>query len=130
MRKETRKTEIKVDLVEQARQLRLQAEELERRVAMVKGTRDKVSFVGDGGSTEELMATVQRLITEHPLTFQELLERTGARDNRIKGVLMRLQREGVKVYNIGLQSRAIWFIPNEDVLLKLIKRRRRENTQR
>lgn len=114
-RKETRK--LKVDLVEQARQLRLQAEDLERKVTMARGTKTEVreARVGDDGPTEELMLAVKRLLSEHPLTFQELLERTGARDNRVKGVIMRLQREGTRVVNLGMQARAIWFIPAPEI---------------
>ena len=121
----------KVDLVEQARQLRLQAEELEKQARFARGTGDvtaEVALIGDEMPTPALMALVQTLITEKPLTFQELLEATGARDNRVKGVLMRLQREGVKVVNLGSQTKARWFIPNEDVLRRITRSRR--NTQR
>lgn len=120
----------KVDLVEQARQLRLQAEELEKqaRTRFAKGTRDipvtEVPLIGDEMPTPALMALVQTLITEKPHTFQELLEATGARDNRIKGVLMRLQREGAKLVNLGTQTKALWFIPNEDVMRRITRPRR------
>lgn len=119
-----------VDKVEQARQLRLQAEaaqreaeELERQVRMAKGTqqdvRGEVPLIGDEMPTPALMALVQQLITEKPMAFQELLEATGARDNRIKGVLMRLQREGARVVNLGTQARALWFIPNDEVMRRI-----------
>jgi hypothetical protein len=106
----------KRDLVEKARHLRLQVEALEKQVRLAKGTRE---IVGDDGPTAELMETVKKLITERPMTFQDLLRETGARDNRIKGVLMRLQREGAKVVNLGTNSKALWFLPDEKVLVRL-----------
>src|SRR3990167_4137847 len=94
------------DLVEQARQLRLQAEELEKTARRARGTqRNAVPphagrvvvkpargpyWVGDDGPTEQLMAVVMQMLTERPLRFVELLEATGARDNRTKGVIIRL----------------------------------------
>ncbi len=82
------------------------------------------SYVGDESSTAELMTTVQRLITERPSTFRELLDATGARDNRIKGVIMRLQRDGLDVVNLGNEARALWFIPNPELLKRLRAKRR------
>lgn len=132
----------KIDLVEEARQLRMQAEALEKKVLQAKGTQEihkaapaytkatayaeKLDqyFIGDDGPTEQLMAVVQQLLTEHPMTFQDLLATTGARDNRVKGVIMRLQREGVRVINIGLPMRAVWFIPNDEVLERILKTKR------
>lgn len=128
------KNKAKGDLVEQARQLRLQAEDLEKRLA--RGTRGNVKlarptvqptrspyWVGDEGPTEELMSTVQRMLMERPCRFTDLLEATGARDNRIKGVIMRLQREGVRVVDVspGGTHKALWFIPSEAVLRRLTR---------
>jgi hypothetical protein len=123
-----------VDLVEQARQLRIQAEELEKTARHARGTRNRsptgrfvagpkhsADWVGDEGTTEELMAVVQRMITERPRRFAELLEATGARDNRIKGVLMRLQREGVRVVDVAPEGtgKALWFIPSDEALTRI-----------
>jgi len=123
-----------VDLVEQARQLRLQAEALEKQARFAKGTREiarvpaEVPLIGDELDTPTLMTLVQQLISERPMSFQDLLQQTGARDNRIKGVLMRLQREGAKVVNLGTQSRALWFLPNDEVMRRITRAKR--NTQR
>lgn len=130
------------DLVEQARQLRLQAEELEKTARHARGTKRDVSphagrvivkpargpyWVGDEGPTEQLMAVVQQLLTERALRFVELLEATGARDNRIKGVIMRLQREGVRVVDVAPEGtgKALWFIPSDEVLQRLTRVQRR-----
>lgn len=75
---------------------------------------------GDEGSTEELMSVIKQLLQGRALTFQELLE-TGARPNRIKSVIMRLQREGVRVVNLGSRYRALWFIPTETTVQYLRK---------
>ena len=70
------------DLVEQVRQLRLQAEEFEKSVRLARGTERDLKpgrivahpargphYVGDEGPTEELMVAVQALLTEHPMRF-------------------------------------------------------------
>lgn len=129
-----------VDLVEQARTLRLQVEALEKKVALARGTQRVRRptgqvivkpargpyFVGDESSTGNLMAVVQRMLTERPWRFQEMLEATGARDNRIKGVIMRLQREGVRVVDVAPEgsNKALWFIPSDEVLARLARAKR------
>lgn len=131
----------KTDLVEQARQLRMQVEKLEKDVQHARGTQrvkrptENVLVrpahgpyhVGDDGPTEQLMAAIQRMLTDRPCRFQEILEATGARDNRIKGVINRLQREGVRIVDVsppGTGRAALWFIPSDEVLDR-IKRAQR-----
>ena len=65
------------------------------------------------------MQVVHRMLVEHPRTFRELKDMTGAGDNRIKGVLMRLQREGTTLVNLGSDNRAIWFAPGPEALKRL-----------
>ncbi len=101
------------DLIEDARQIRLQAEDLEKRVRLARGTRNTVKpsnvvvkpsgpyYVGDEGPTEQLMSVIKTMLTERPMRFTEILEATGARDNRIKGCIMRLQREGTRVVDVA-----------------------------
>ena len=132
-----------IDLVEQARQLRLQAEELEKNARHARGTQRNAAptpvygrpivkpargphWVGDEGSTEQLMDTIHAMLVERPLRFAEILEATGARDNRIKGVIMRLQREGVRVVDVAPEGtgKAIWFIPSDEVLVRLQRAKR------
>ena len=122
------------DLVEEARQIRLQAEALEKRVRLARGTQRDLKpanvivkpargpyYVGDEGPTEELMVVVRTALTERPMRFQELLDATGARDNRIKGVIMRLQREGKRVVNMGDDNKALWFAPTDEVLKRIMR---------
>ena len=130
----------KIDLVERARQLRLQAEQLEKDVRLARGTHRDIKpgnvivkpargphWVGDEGPTEQLMASVMQICTERPVRFAELLALTGARDNRIKGVIMRLQREGVRILDVAPEGtgKALWFIPSDEVLQRLSRVARR-----
>lgn len=136
----------KVDLVEEARQLRLQAEALEKKVRLARGTERiakpastvvvKPSFgpyyTGDEGPTEQLMEVVKAMLQERPWMFRDMLEATGARDNRIKGVIMRLQREGVKVVDVAPEGtgKALWFIPSDAVLERLTGAKKRATARR
>jgi hypothetical protein len=128
-----------MDLVEEARQLRLQAEELEKKVRQVRGTARTRRptpahnvivkpargpyYVGDEGPTEGLMEAVTRMLQERPCRFHEILEATGARDNRIKGVINRLQREGVRIVDVAPEGTrgALWFIPSDEVLTRIMR---------
>jgi hypothetical protein len=117
--------------------LKQQADALEKKIALARGTEDvtaiarKVArrpteyFVGDEGPTPELYAAVDRMLRTRRMTFQELLDATGARANRIKGVLMRLQRDEVPLMNLGDERRAIWFIPDQGSMQRLARRRAR-----
>lgn len=75
--------------------------------------------VGDAGPTSELMLAVQHLLRQRPMSFREILEETGARDGRVSGAIVRLQRDGAGVVNLGKSNAALWFIPDDDVLARL-----------
>ncbi len=131
-----------IDLVEQARQLRIQAETLEKTARHARGTARmrratpahnvivKPAFgpyyVGDDGPTEQLMAAITAMLQERPCRFPEILEATGARDNRIKGVINRLQREGVRIVDVAPEGTrgALWFIPSEAVMSRIMRAKR------
>jgi hypothetical protein len=134
----------KVDLVEEARQLRLQAEDLEKRVQLGRGTARMrrptrnlqanvivkpaygPHWVGDDGTTQDLMSAIHRLLMERPHTFQEILDATGARDNRVKGAITALQREGTRVVDIAPEGtrKALWFVPSDEVLKRVMRAKR------
>lgn len=111
------------DLVEEARQLRIAAEELEKKVQLARGTREIKRLDREEMSTPDLLQLVKVLIAEKPRTFRELLDLTGARDNRIKGVIMRIQQEGATLVNIGEPTKALWFLPSPEVLKRLRARK-------
>lgn len=66
--------------------------------------------VGDGGDTGELRDSVARLLSHRPMTLLEIVNATGARRNRISGVLVKLQVSGVPVRNLGDGQRAVWSV--------------------
>lgn len=135
-----KKTTKKTDIVEMARQARLRAEEdakafaeLEKRAKLARGTRDvKPSgnvivkpargpyWVGDEGPTDELKTMIWRMLLDRPYRFREIVEATGAGENRIKGAIMALQREGKRVVNIGDPAKALWFAPTDEVLKRIL----------
>lgn len=129
------KKSVVVDLVEQARQMRMMAEQLERQARMAKGTQQDVRkqgnvivkpargpyWVGDEGPTDELKMTVWRMVLDRPCLFREIVDATGAGENRIKGVIMALQREGKRVVNVGEPTKALWFAPSDEVLKRILR---------
>ena len=141
-------------LAEHSRTLAREAEDLEAQVKLARGTALDVSKEAaaagakparpDGSysvsrarrnvvvpngepATHELYETIKQLITDQPRRFRDIVEATHAGENRIKGVLVRLQRDGAGVVNLGDGARALWFIPDDEVLarLKSMKRARR-----
>ncbi len=67
--------------------------------------------IGDGCSFPELVAEVQRLLSEKPMTHAELKSATGANPNRLKGAVTQLARNGVAVVNVSDDPRrALWFV--------------------
>lgn len=137
-----KKMSMSTDLVEQARQLRIQAEALEKTARHARGTARirrptaahnvivKPAFgpyyVGDEGPTEDLMAAITKMLQDRPCRFPEILEATGARDNRIKGVINRLQREGVRIVDVAPEGTrgALWFIPSDEVMSRIMRVKR------
>lgn len=66
---------------------------------------------GDAVETQELYAHIERLITDRPFWFAELLDATGARRGRVSGAIVSFQHAGRKVMNLGTEARARWFMP-------------------
>jgi hypothetical protein len=84
-----------------------QAAELEQIVVRARGTRDFAKPIGDDAPASVLQAEVERLLAIKPRTHQELVTLTGARTNRISGIVFRLYETGA-VRNTGLPHRALW----------------------
>lgn len=64
-------------------------------------------------STSELYQKVQSTLSDKPYTFRDLVGVLGleAKDeNRVKSIIVRLQRDGAPLVNLGNGSRAIWWI--------------------
>lgn len=137
-------------LAESERFLERKVEELARELRLARGTEDLTSraaqtveavspsqditrktrrpteyFVGDEGPTPELYAVVETLLRQRPRSFQELLDLTGARPNRIKGVIVQLQRRDQPLINLGSDRQALWFIATPQVLERFARSFRR-----
>lgn len=128
---------VQTDLVEQARQLRIQAEELEKTAKLARGTkrleRSRANtpvmvrptqsrfWTGNEGTTPELMEVIATMLTERPWLYRDIVEATGAGENRIKGAITALQREGRRVLDVAPPhlGKALWFIPSDAVLTRL-----------
>lgn len=82
--------------------------------------------IGDDATTAELREACERLLTERPMTLNELAAATGCRHNRISGVLVQFDRDmGKPVLNLGNGKRALWFMPhNADALVAKLKSKR------
>lgn len=69
--------------------------------------------VGDEGPTAELNDLVVRLVSARPMTFPELIAATGAREKRVSGAIVRIQRDDKlsrRFENQGTGSRARWYL--------------------
>lgn len=73
--------------------------------------------IGDHTETQVLINEIKRLISERPMSTQELLDVTGARLTRVSGALVHLQRTETQLLNLGTQRRARWFLVGEGVTL-------------
>lgn len=66
--------------------------------------------VGDEGPTQELVHAVTAIIGDRPMGMRELIDATGARGNRVSGVIVQLQRSGAPIQNVGTAAVARWFL--------------------
>lgn len=67
--------------------------------------------LGDNGPASELREFVYRLISQRPFSHRELCIVSGARENRISGVLADLREDPkTRVANLGDGSRGRWLI--------------------
>lgn len=66
--------------------------------------------VGDETETSDVMRAVDGILRVKAMSLQELIAATGVRRNRLSGVLVRLQRDGVPMKNLGDGRRAVWWI--------------------
>ena len=74
----------------------------------------RLSWVaGDDGPTADLNELVVRLLQVRPMTFAEVIDFTGAREKRVSGAIVRIQRDDRlrrRLVNRGTSQRALWFI--------------------
>lgn len=116
------------ELAERGRQLALEAETLQQRIALEQNVRLARGTKRDMQITPQLGVPVVRandvassplylnmldMLKARPYTLRELVDTTKAEDNKVKVVLMRMQRDEVGLENMGNQYRALWYIPSE-----------------
>lgn len=68
--------------------------------------------LGDGCSTDDLVARVEQVCRLRPASLRDLVAVTGARRNRVSGALVLLRRHGARLVNAGNGWRALWSIPD------------------
>lgn len=125
------------ELAAHGRELAIEADRLEQQIRLARGTREISPLLrrrasgayggreADNISTPALYETIRDLVAARPMRFRDLVEATQAGENRIKGVIVRLQRDGVGLLNLGDQAKALWFIPSDETRKRITKRDRR-----
>lgn len=91
-------------------------EALEAQLQMARGTRE-IARVAAPASVSPLYTSTETLLSERPHTFRELcmaLKIDGEQENSLKSIIVRLQRDGKPIVNLGNGSRAIWWIDVHD----------------
>lgn len=70
--------------------------------------------IGPAAETKVLRATIERLISERPLTTAELTAATGATMSRVNGVMVEIQRDVTKrIMNLGEGHTYRWLLLTE-----------------
>lgn len=82
-------------------------------------------IVGDEASAEQINAAVRSLVTFRPMRFPELLAATGARQGRVSGAIVAMQRDPKsRIANVDQNPlRARWFIVPDGIQLSRLKAR-------
>lgn len=70
--------------------------------------------VGDDTGTPELIAVVQRLLRERPMTTREVADATGARLSRVEGAIVAIRRSDAKVLDLGHSGARRWLVVPAD----------------
>ena len=109
----TESTANMTELVQRAEALEAAALELATAMKAARGTREIVRPAPADVATAELYERVRGALEDKPLTFRDLcttLQVDASGENRVKSVIVRLQRDGHSMVNLGNGSRAIWWI--------------------
>lgn len=98
-----------------------QAAELAARLRVARGTqRIPMSSTGVPAGRlpvdPELLARVRKMLENEPMRLAQIVEVTGETENKIKVLITKMQREGVRIINLGAANKALWFIPKPKAL--------------
>lgn len=69
---------------------------------------------------------VQQMLEERPMRFEEILEAVAPdKHATVRGVILRLQRKGVRVVDVAPagSAKAMWFIPDAEAFNRLTLKR-------
>jgi len=117
-------TERTAELAAQAAELRARIA-LEQNVRLARGTKRDVKAPTPGKgvpvvtppvndvASSPLYLQMKEMLAKRPYTLQELIETTKAEANKVKVVIMRMQRDEIGLENMGNRFRALWYIPSE-----------------
>jgi hypothetical protein len=100
-------------------------EELEARVRTLEWEPEPAKFAR--GTTlgnrqpvdEELYHRVRKMLEGEPMRFAQIVESTGLTENKVKVLITKMQRDGVKIVNLGAKNKALWYIPPPKVRERL-----------
>lgn len=99
--------------------------------APARGTRDLErrpagEYAQHATPASELYRQVRAALADKPYTFRDLCVAVGIAhegENRVKSVIVRLQRDGHPVVNLGTSQRAIWWIDAHDRITAIMTTR-------
>jgi hypothetical protein len=81
-------------------------------------------IVGDDAPTGQVNAAIEALVRFKPMRFPELLAATGARNGRVSGGIVAMQRDpAARLVNLDTPVRARWFVVPEGIQLAKLKKR-------
>lgn len=127
-------------LVHRAEALEAEARRLHDEARLARGSRDLTmqapAVVADvvtaapakPDATSQLYRDAEAALRVQPRTFRDLcaaLAIDESNENRLKSVIVRLQRDGHNVVNLGNGARAIWWIDEHDRIGAIAADRRR-----
>lgn len=123
------------ELAERARVLSHETEQLaqalllEQQLRTAKGTRRDLAGKAHAAvaaalpkpsvADSPLYEQIRQMVTAKPYTLRDLIAETKAEENKVKVVLLRMQRDEIGLTNLGSQYRALWFIPDAKLLERL-----------
>ena len=65
-----------------------------------------------------LRAKIKDLISERAYTLAEIVKLTGETSQRCSAAIVKLQKQGVRVVNLGNRRLALWFAPSDEILAR------------
>jgi hypothetical protein len=70
----------------------------------------------------DLIDRVRKMLQDRPMAFADIVNATNEKENTIKAVLTRMQRDEELLLNIGQANKALWFIFAPRVASRVLKR--------